>query len=132
MKFKCLNGQEIGVDIRPSKWPRKDEDSCKSHFQWRVGQVIDSVFPGEVVLEEFYAPRQGFYIDFFLPRRMIAVEADGRQHDVFNVYFHGNKENFLKAQARDAKKNEWCELNGIKLIRVSPDQEEDLESMLRF
>lgn len=131
MKFKTLNGKVIGVDIRPSRWPRKDEDDCKSHFQWRVGQLIDEAYPGEVVLEEFYAPKQGFYIDFFLPRKMIAVEADGAQHDKFNVYFHGSKENFLLAQARDRRKEKWCELNNIRLVRVSPKEEENFLNKLK-
>lgn len=131
MKFKTLDGKVLGVDIRPSRWPRKDEEGCKSHFQWRVGQLIDKTFPGEVVLEEFYPPRQGFYIDFFLPRKMIAVEADGQQHEKFSVYFHGNKENFIRAQSRDRRKTYWCELNGIKLVRVRPDEEEEVVNKLK-
>lgn len=131
MKFKGLDGKTYGVDIRPSRWPRKDEGECKSRLQWRAGQVLDKVFPGEVILEEFYPPRQGFYIDFFLPRRKIAVEVDGGQHDAFNVFFHGTKENFLKAKARDALKNTWCEINGIRLVRTSTCDEGELTIKLK-
>lgn len=131
MKFKTTSGKIIGVDLRPSKWPRRDEDSCKSHFQWRIGQLIDELYPGEIVLEEFYIPGEGIYVDFFLPRKMLAVEADGSQHEAFSLFFHRTKENFLKAQARDKRKENWCEINNIKLIRVNTKEEGEFINKLK-
>ncbi len=118
MKFKTLNGREINVDLRPSKYPRRDENSCKSKIQYSVGLIVDELFPNEVVLEEFYVPEESLYIDFYLPRKKLAVEVMGEQHYTYNAFFHGSKENFRKARQRDSNKARWCQINGINLISI--------------
>jgi hypothetical protein len=118
MKFLSTEGRVYKIDLRPSKWPRRSSDNCKSRFQFSVGDVVDKVFPNEVILEEFYIPGDRLYIDFFLPRKMIAVEAQGRQHYEYSNFFHGSQENFKLAQARDRKKSLWCACNNIRLVVI--------------
>src|SRR5690606_15655271 len=100
MMFKTIKGREIAIDLRPSKWPRRTKEKCKSNFQWSVGQIIDRVFPGQIVLEEFYVPGEKLRIDFFLPRLKLAVEVMGEQHYVYNSFFHGSKEAFVRSKQR--------------------------------
>lgn len=125
MMFKTLKGREVTIDLRPSKWPRRTKEKCKSNFQWTIGQVIDRVFPGQIVLEEFYVPGEKLRIDFFLPRLKLAVEVMGEQHYSYNSFFHGNKEAFARSKQRDVKKAQWCEINDIRLVKVDPDTSED-------
>jgi len=125
MKFLSTEGRIYKIDLRPSKWPRRSSDNCKSNFQFSVGEVVDRVFPNEVILEEFYIPGDRLYIDFFLPRKRIAVEAQGRQHYEYSNFFHGSQENFKLAQARDRKKSLWCTYNDIRLVVIRADDEEE-------
>jgi len=118
MKFKGLNGRIYSIDIRPSKYPVKDENNCKSKFQWRIGQKVKSLYPRDNILEDFYVPGEGLYIDFYLPMRQLAVEANGVQHSSYSDFFHGSKEAFKNSLMRDTRKIEWCKLNCIKLICI--------------
>ena len=131
MKFLSTEGRIYKVDLRPSKWPRRSSDKCKSYFQFSVGEVIDSIFPQEIILEEFYVPGDRLYIDFFLPRKQIAVEAQGNQHYEYSNFFHGSQENFKLAQARDRKKSLWCAYNNIRLVTIrESDNEEQIVNKL--
>lgn len=48
---------------------------------------------------------------------MIAIEVNGPQHDKFHPFFHNNsRAQFLKGIKRDMIKQEWLELNGIRLV----------------
>lgn len=130
MKFKTTKGREISIDIRPSNNPVRGAES-KSQFQNMVGSGVAARWPRDILLEEFFVPGEGIYIDYFLPRPRIAVEADGRQHETFVPYFHGTKSGFKEAQERDDRKAKWCSINNIKLIRVPHNAKaEDLKNLL--
>lgn len=61
-----------------------------------------------------------FELDGFNPELKIAFEHDGCQHYDFKAFqklTKKGKKEFSKLKARDAYKNKYCELNGIKLIR---------------
>lgn len=125
MKFISTQGRIHKIDLRPSKWPRRPEADCKSKIQWRTGLIIDELFPNEIVLEEFFLPGDRLYLDFFLPRKKIAVEVMGDQHYNFNSFFHGSKEDFLRSQERDSRKSLWCTLNNISLVVIRQSDKED-------
>ena len=125
MKFYSTKGRVIKLDLRPSRWPRRSEEDCKSKLQWGVSSIIGEMYPHDVILEEFFVPGDHLYIDFFLPRRKLAVEVHGQQHYSYNPYFHGSKENFLKSLERDQRKVEWCGMNNIDLIVIKYDEKED-------
>lgn len=125
MKFLSTNGRLHALDIRPSKWPRRSEADCKSHLQWTVSQKIDELFPRDVILEEFHVPGENLYIDFFLPRKRIAVEVHGAQHYCYSEFFHGSKELFKQSQERDRRKKNWCEINNIRYIEIRFDDDEE-------
>lgn len=56
--------------------------------------------------------------DFYLPESNVCIEYDGIQH-FKPISLFGGIEGFVKTKVRDVKKNEYCELNNIKLIRIS-------------
>ena len=71
---------------------------------------------------------------FTLNEETYYLEYDGRQH-VKPVCFGGITweealENFNKQVKHDRIKNEWCEKNNCKLIRISYKQHEDIYSIL--
>lgn len=126
MKFLSTRGGIAKIDIRQSRWPRKSKEDSKSYFQWRVGQIIDDVFPDEVVLEEFSIPMERLFVDFFLPRKKIVIEAHGNQHFTYNKFFHGSWENFTMSKLRDKRKELWCEINNLRLVIIKECDDEEI------
>lgn len=65
--------------------------------------------------------------DFYLPKYNCCVEYDGIQHFMVNKFF-GGEEGFFRRQQLDKIKTEYCEKNGIKLIRIPYTmKKEDIE-----
>ena len=65
--------------------------------------------------------------DFYLPEHNTCIEYDGYQHNTSVSYWGG--ENGLKYRKNNDKlKNEYCEKNNIRLIRIQHD--EDIEDKL--
>ena len=56
--------------------------------------------------------------DFFLPKYNCCIEYDGKQHFQVNDYF-GGIEAFNDTKYRDNVKNNYCQLNNIKLFRIN-------------
>ncbi len=129
MKFIDFDGREVRVNLMQSKNPLRSKEDCKSNLQWETGVALQGVFPRFVILEEFNIPRSRLHIDFFIPELRIAVEADGAQHTKYSFFFHGTRENFRQSQIRDKKKEEWCKMNNITLVRVKKN--EDVEKKIR-
>lgn len=62
--------------------------------------------------------------DFYLPEHRALIEFDGRQHRVpvkwsYRETQEDAERRLVKIQRRDRIKNEWAELNGYRLLRVS-------------
>ena len=66
--------------------------------------------------ECFYKKELRF--DFYLPKLNICIEYDGEQH-FRPVEFYGGEEKFKIQKSRDLIKSNYCNLNNIKLIRIS-------------
>lgn len=68
--------------------------------------------------------------DFYLPDYNICIEFDGPQH-FKPIDFFGGEEEFSKTKLRDNIKNQWCEVNKIKLLRLNYLQsKEHIEDVL--
>ena len=129
MKFFDTKGREHSIDIRPSKWERRNMGEGKGKFQSQVGDILSEVYPSDVICEEFPCSGEGLHLDFFVPRKKVAIEVQGRQHHEFVEFFHRTRAGFLKQKECDARKAEWCELNKIQLIKI--DTGEKRENILK-
>ena len=125
MKFIDTRGREHSVDIRPSKWARRASGEGRGKFQSEVGNILSEIFPGDVICEEFPCSGENLSLDYFVPRKKVAVEVQGRQHYQFVEFFHGDKDGFEKQQKRDTRKEEWCKLNGIRLVKIDTGEKRD-------
>lgn len=128
MKLKALNGRIHTLDI--TKYKKSGAYVSRSKFQTDIKLGIKKVFSTFLVVEEFPIPGERLFLDFFIPEKMLAIEADGNQHDVYNSFFHKNLRNFINSQARDSRKEQWCELNNIRLIRVKPNDLGNLAKLI--
>lgn len=69
--------------------------------------------------KSFYDLHKGlFRFDFYLPKEKVIIEYDGEQHFHFIKYFHKNREDFLRGQENDRRKNAYCLAKQIPLYRV--------------
>lgn len=130
MKFHDTRGREHSIDIRPSHWERKAIGEGRGKFQSLVGDVVAELYPGDTICEEFPCSGENLTLDFFVPRKKMAIEVQGRQHHQFVAFFHGTKSGFEEQKKRDMRKEEWCEINGIRLIKI--DTGEDKEKIIKL
>ena len=124
LQFKCRCGREFSAS-----W-----NAVAQNGQTRCKVCSRAVSKGEKAVSDwldahgvYYVPQKRFLdcggrrpypFDFFLPNENICIEFDGEQH-TRPAAFMGGAESFCQLKARDAKKDEYCEAHGIKLIRIS-------------
>lgn len=128
MKFKGLDGRTHGVSIDKFKW----NGHGNSKGEKTLGDLLHEMFPHCGLFHEFVCPSTRLRIDFFMPSLSLAFEFDGVQHEKYTPHFHKNRTGYAKSQTNDADKEEWCEINAIRLIRVTSDELtiEDLEGKI--
>lgn len=122
MKAMGLNGREYNIDLK--KYIIKNDDkTVKSKYHMAARKLLAEMFKGYTVLEEVKLPgsrcpskKSALFLDFFIPSLSLGIEVHGQQHYEFCKFFHKTKAGFLTAKKRDFIKEDWCELNSIKLI----------------
>jgi very-short-patch-repair endonuclease len=118
MIFLCTNGRKKKI-ANSVKYLIDWDADCKSGIQKKVKNVLYDNWFADVVFEEFPVAGTRLTFDFFNATRNIAVEVDGNQHYKYNKFFHSNsRQNFLSQLQRDEKKEYFCEINNIELIRI--------------
>ena len=118
MIFVSISGREQKMK-NPTKYLIKWDKKCRSKIQKRVKDLIKSYWSSDVVFEEFPVLGSRMTIDFYNANKKIAIEVDGSQHYKYNKFFHSNsRHKFLEQLKRDEKKEIFCEMNKIKLVRI--------------
>jgi len=119
VRFLNLRGQVKFKNIEKNrvKW---DGDS-KSKFQKSVRDFLRPYWDNDVVFEEMPLVGTRLRLDFYNSSKKLGVEVQGAQHSKYNSHFHGNRNGFRRSLERDSKKEEWCEINKIKLIEIFPE-----------
>jgi len=96
-------------------WDKK----CRSKIQKKVKDLLYPYWVADIVFEELPVVGTRMTLDFYNANKKIALEVDGHQHYKFNKFFHSNsRQNFLSQLQRDEKKEYFCEINQIKLVRI--------------
>lgn len=122
MKLTDLKGKIHKIQFKPSNNPIKSLAACRSKLQYETGLWLRAKYPFDPILEDFRCP-DGFDLDFFLPKRLLAYEVQGRQHDKYVPHFHKNMAGFIESQSRDSNKKRFCEINDIELIYIYTDKD---------
>ncbi len=97
----------------------KASNANKSQYHLAARKLLVDTYPTLQLLEEVPIPlRRGetLYLDFYLPLKKLCIETHGQQHYEFCSFFHANRMEFIMGQKRDLEKQEWCEINGIRLV----------------
>jgi len=128
MKIYNINGDLVQADIRPSKRPVKFKS--RSNLQKLVGEKLEQLYPRDTILEDFTIPDSRLSVDFFLPKRDLVIEVQGRQHDEYIPHFHGEKTTagtYGTQISNDRQKAAWADMNNFKLVEIRT--EADLEQL---
>jgi len=111
------------------KWDKK----CRSKIQKKVKDLLRQYWVADIVFEEIPVVGTRLTIDFYNANKKIALEVDGNQHYKFNKFFHGNsRQNFLSQLQRDEKKEYFCDINNIKLVRILESDKLDEELLKKL
>ncbi len=120
MIIKDSTGKEYKINL--GKYFNKEKVEC-SDLHRRVRQFLRDCFHDPQILEEIFIPSYNLYIDMYLPLYRLACEADGRHHDEYTPFFHGaNKITYAQSRGRDRKKEEFCRINDIVLVRFTEEE----------
>lgn len=68
--------------------------------------------------------------DFILPNLKVWIEYDGGQHEEFVTWMHGTYKEFEKQQKHDEIKNQYAIKHGWNLIRIKPEDKDNIETIL--
>lgn len=125
MKITDLLGKT--VEWRIKGYVAGDGHRKNSSLHNTARGVIRGEFPTVQFKEEVPIPtgKGTLFLDFYIPVHQIAIEVHGQQHYEFNVHFHQTKANFMSHRQRDADKAEWCRMNGIILIALPYNEDEN-------
>jgi hemerythrin-like domain-containing protein len=105
----------------------------KSSYHLKARSLLKTIYPTMQILEEVSInphKSETQYLDFYIPLIKKCIEVHGEQHYKFVSHYHTNKLSFLRAQKKDKQKKEWCELNGIKYIELSYQQQDQWQSLI--
>ena len=122
MNFKTLYGKEKPVR-NPHRYKIKWNGKSRSKFQKNVKKYLYKHWRYDAVYEEFKVAGTQLSLDFYNHTKKIAIEVQGAQHLQFVKHFHKTRANFLRQIRRDDKKLDFCEINGIELVQIYPDDE---------
>ncbi len=120
MKFKTLTGST--AELRNAKkylidWDKKS----RSKFQFSVKEFLHPYWRSDIVFEELKMVGTKMSFDFYNANKKIAIEVQGRQHTKYVKFFHGSRMKYLEQLKRDDKKLRFCEINGITLVELYPE-----------
>jgi len=123
VKFKTLNGAVRSIP-RVKKYLIDWDGKSKSKIQKATKDFLKEFWLNHVVFEEFPVAGTKMSLDFYNANKRIAIEVQGQQHVKYTPFFHGqNKYNYINQLRRDQNKQEFCEINNIKLIEIYSTEE---------
>lgn len=126
MKVKGLDGRSYTWNLLNNL-----ESSNPSSLHLEARCILKEEFPFEKILEELTIPSTSLRCDFFIPSKRIMVEVQGSQHYVYNNFHYNSQFDFIIAGKRDRQKEEFCNLNNIKLVELPYNDRDNWRQRLR-
>ena len=105
--------------------PDNTDTRPRSSLHLKCRELLQELYPTRPLFEEVPIPGTQMSFDFVLLHRKICIEVQGQQHFDNTSFFFNNKFEFAKAQGRDKLKKRWCEENGLRLIELLYNEDEE-------
>lgn len=138
--YICPNHRDVG--IQTIVWDSlKAGHGCKfckeSHGERDISLYLDAL---DIVYNREYkfvdcVDKHPLPFDFYIPHLNVAIEYDGEQHYQPSTFGTKDEQKVLKifqtTQYHDQIKTQYCQDNGIKLIRIPYWEKDNIESILK-
>ena len=123
--FKYKSNKTVNFSL--SEYAVDWQGDSASKFQTKVKNFLFPYWKSHIVLEEFRIPGCLLRCDFLNYTKMIAVEANGSQHEKFNKFFHqDSRAKYFQSIKRDFEKIEWLEREGFTVVEIVEGDIKDL------
>lgn len=103
--------------------------------QKQLCHILDKIFPNEAVIDNKFhtflrspTTRHLLQLDRYYPLLSLAFEYDGAQH-YRAIECWGGEEVLQEIQRRDQEKEELCQQNNVRLIRIKYDERLSLKNI---
>lgn len=106
------------------------QDNRGSKKQKLLYEILLEVFDKYTVVYEQQIPVLGQRFDMYIKELGIAFEFDGVQHFDFIPFFHTDMNGFISASKLDKAKEDFCEENGIALVRFRDEDKMDKNTIM--
>ena len=136
MKTLCPNGHIHYVSFGNFKYSEnrclKCQENSISKGEMRIKTVLENMNVDFIQQYRFKdcKDKRELPFDFYIPTKNIVIEFDGEQHFREKDKF-GGLEGFATTIIHDCIKNNFCEENQIKLIRIPYWEIDNIESILK-
>lgn len=125
MKITGLDGRTYNLNLKDGKVNQK----CSSLHKETL-EIVHELFPNYSVYQEIRLPGsksfigRDLYADIMIPQLRLIFEPSGEQHYEYSSFFHKDKLDFYRGQARDKNKELWCETNNFTYIELPYNERE--------
>ena len=101
----------------------------------KIAEVLENIGNDFNREKTFKTKKFSGRFDFFIPSLNAAIEYDGEQH-YYPIDFAGKgeewaNENFEITKKRDKNKNDYCESNNIRLLRIPYYKKNEIETIIK-
>lgn len=86
-------------------------------------EVLDLLYPywkHDIVFAELPVAGTRLRYDYVNLSKKIICECDGKQHDLYSAFMHGNPEKYKTQIKNDLLKDKAAEVNKFKMVRIKP------------
>lgn len=133
-KCKCDCGNEINVPSNSLIEYHTLSCGClKSQWNMYINQLLTKKEIEHQCEYAIYIDDKHYWFDFYLPQYNLFIEYDGEQH-FYPVSFGADEfttqKNFELIQKRDKIKDEYCNENGINLLRIPYWEKDNIETII--
>lgn len=115
----------IKTGTRCPKCMRKESHGERAIKEWLIKHNIDFIQEYSIDCDGYREQR----INFYIPKKNLAIEYNGIQHYEPIEHFGGEKE-FLKTQERDERKKRFCSQNNIDLLIIKYTDYKNINKIL--
>lgn len=132
LDIQCENGHEFqmsfGNFVSGHRCPKCNISSGESEIK-RVLDCLNLNYFREHKFSDC-TDKQPLRFDFYIPMYNICIEFDGKQH-YEPIEFFGGESALLDRQYKDILKNEYCENNDIRLLRIPYWKINEIEQIIK-
>lgn len=120
-RFKSNRQSNVNINKYIIDW-----NQSPSKEQRILQDFLYPFWKNKIILSEFRIPGSLLRVDILNITDRIGVEYSPDSSHDYNVYFHHDRNGFLKKIKSDINKIEWLEANNFKVIEII---KEDLENL---